>query len=179
MGMFRLLNNNPFSMVSENVYITRSDDSEGLILHIENIYGVKFTGPMGNAFFFESDEKHISTIREIFFGFNVYELRITHFQECVLIDEGEFEMEKNIFTIADFVNVQPRMPYAEVMELLGMTLIDNYPIVGNTTLITFNLDDGSEMRLLFFLRSHLISMKIVDPSGRSFVLQQEDATVSN
>ena len=79
-GMFGLINNNSFSMVSENVYITRSEDREELIWHIENTHGVKFTEQLGTGFFFDSDKKHIGTVREIFFGFNVYELRITHFQ---------------------------------------------------------------------------------------------------
>jgi len=100
-------------------------------------------------------------------------------QGCVLVDEGEYEMDKNIFTIADFVNVKPPMTYAEVMELLGISPRDDYPLLGNTTLEIFNLNDGSEMRLLFFLRDYLISMRIVDPSGRSFVLQQEDTIVNN
>jgi hypothetical protein len=84
------------------------------------------------------------------------------------------KVEKNIFTIADFVNVEPFMKYAEVMQLLGVTSDKEYPPVGNFTPRIFNLNDGSKMRLLFSAQDYLIYMSIIDPGGRVFILQAED-----
>jgi len=82
------------------------------------------------------------------------------------------EIGKDVFTIADFVDVRPLMMYAEVMELLGRTW-EEYPIIGNTIGETFDLNDGSKMMLTFEGRNWLISMSIIDPSGRTFVLRTE------
>jgi len=74
-AMFVLINNS-YANVSENVYMTRSDDFDGLRNHMEDAYDVEFLERFGSAFFFASDEKRIATTREIYFGFNVFELTI-------------------------------------------------------------------------------------------------------
>lgn len=80
-GMARLSSGNPFARVSENIYIVRSDRGGGdLFDHIKTTHAVEFTEQMGTCQMFSSTEIHITTCRDIYFGFNVYKLSITQRQ---------------------------------------------------------------------------------------------------
>jgi hypothetical protein len=69
--MFTLNSKNPYQKVffDEDVYITRNDDYDELIRHIEETYNVSLLEQMGYSYFFGSDEKSISASAEIYWKY--------------------------------------------------------------------------------------------------------------
>jgi hypothetical protein len=79
---------------------------------------------------------------------------------------------KREFTVADFRNVELGMSYTEVMGLLRIRL-EKRMHISNYTVEIFNICNDTEMRLAFLERNELVSMQIIDPSGRVFMTSDE------
>jgi hypothetical protein len=94
-----------------------------------------------------------------------------------VFEDYEIRRHERNFAVADFVNAEPGMSYAEVIALLGVPLGKRH--TSNGIIEIFNLGDGSEMRLAFFESDELISLQIVDPIGRVFVTLDEYRTLWN
>lgn len=80
-------------------------------------------------------------------------------------------MEGEKYTIADFTEVKIGMTYDKVIELMGNPIkIEGF----NFITVTYNLTDGSHMKLLFQPNNTLLGISIIDPDGRIFELKQDD-----
>jgi hypothetical protein len=78
------------------------------------------------------------------------------------------------YSIADFTELDFGMKYDDVVGLMGIPASGGWlKHAGNYTGISYNLNDGSKIRIIFFARSSLRDITIVDPSGRSFRLQRD------
>jgi len=80
----------------------------------------------------------------------------------------EKQIDDELFTLLDFVNVRPHMPYSEVMRLLNIfPQMDALP--NGDTLILINLIENAQKGLWFSDEDILRGIFIIDPIGRRFV----------
>ena len=92
-------------------------------------------------------------------------------QGCASIKAEDSKMEGEQYTVANFTEVKIGMSYDEVIALISEPIkVEGF----NFTAVTYNLIDGSHMKLLFQPNKTLMGMNIIDPSGRIFELKQDN-----
>jgi len=89
-------------------------------------------------------------------------------------ENSEIRKRENIYEVANFVNIEIGMLYAEVMNLLDISLENEHMLASIGITEIFTLGDGSEMRLSFNENDDLISIRIIDPIGRFFMTREEE-----
>ena len=84
------------------------------------------------------------------------------------------KMEEKVYTIADFTKIKIGMEYDEVLKLMDDSAITSNPNIGNFRWQVYNLTDNSKIKLGFLATDVLFTIEIIDPDGRTFVLNQDE-----
>jgi len=95
-------------------------------------------------------------------------------QGCAPTQMEESEMKSQIYTIADFIEVEIGMPYVDVLKLIEPDSTPQLLRISNYRRLTYELTDGSQMKLSFWSDDTLMTMKIIDSTGREFVLKYNE-----
>ncbi len=90
-------------------------------------------------------------------------------QGCTMGTEDDLDSNEEKFTLSDFTEVEIGMTYDDVVKLMGKpTGSAGSGLVWQT----YDLEDGSYIRLFFGNEERLVSMGIVDTKGRIFELRK-------
>ncbi len=90
-------------------------------------------------------------------------------QGCTVGTKEDLDMNEKKFMVSDFTEIEIGMTYDDVVKFMGKpTGSVGFGLVWQT----YDLEDGSYIRLFFGNEERLVSMSIVDTKGRIFELKQ-------